>query len=34
MTCTYKFVAGKPHEDLVDAEAQIFVISGEYLEDY
>jgi hypothetical protein len=34
MTCTFKFGADKPHEDPVDADAQIFVLSGEYLEDY
>jgi len=34
MACTFKFEAGKPHEDPVDIEAWIFVFRAEYLEDY
>jgi hypothetical protein len=34
MSYTFKFGAGKPHEDPVDTQAQIFVVRGEYLEDY
>ena len=33
MACTFKFEAGKPHEDPVDKEAWIFVLRAEYLED-
>jgi hypothetical protein len=33
MACTFKFEAGKPHEDPVDTEAQIFVLRAEYFED-
>ena len=34
MPCAFKFGVGKLHEDPVDVEVQIFVISDEYLEDY
>ena len=34
MACTFKFEAGKPHEDPVDIKAWIFVVGAEYLEDY
>ena len=34
MACTFKFGAGKPPEDPVDTEAQIFVFRVEYLGDY
>ena len=33
MSYTFKFEAGKPHEDPVDIEAWIFVFIAEYLED-
>jgi hypothetical protein len=34
MAYTFKFEAGKPHEDTVDIDAWIFVLAAEYLEDY
>jgi hypothetical protein len=34
MVYTFKFETGKPHEDPVDIDAWIFVLTTEYLEDY
>jgi hypothetical protein len=34
MAYTLKFGTGKLHENPVDTQAQIFVVRGEYLEDY
>ncbi len=33
MVCTLKLGAGKPHQNPVDTEEEIFVFSGEYLKD-
>jgi hypothetical protein len=34
MAYTFKIGTGKPHEDPVDTEAQIFVLRGEYVFNY
>jgi hypothetical protein len=34
MACTFKFEAGRPHEDAVDIAGWIFMLTAEYLEDY
>jgi hypothetical protein len=34
MVCTCKSEAGKPHEDPVDIDAWIFVLTAEYLEEH